>query len=219
MPLPRLNPRLFALLSLLALATAACTAQKSRNAHPLDRLDLFGGYSFLSTGFAGANDPNFNNPHLNGWNASLALRLIAGLAVKADGTGFYGQGTKSYFAPSTANPFGIQYFSQHALVLLFGPQYSVKIRRETIFAEALFGFRRLNADYSAGVTVDPGGSFNNGANAFGGGFDTPISCHVSVRLKADYLHAAETGHGNQFHYGYPTSFASAAAGLTFHTCR
>jgi hypothetical protein len=104
---------------------AACLLLLPATLHA-QRVELFGGYSYLRLDSAGG-------VNLNGWNAALNLKAKAWLGLAADFSGHYG----SPFGPST---------SQHTF--LVGPQLSFPARVSP-FVHALVGGVRTS---TAGVT-------------------------------------------------------------------
>lgn len=145
------------------------------------RFEAFGGYGFFSSGFSQKNVVVINGVFidlhplrpLNGWDVAFSVRVIAGLSLKADLAGYYGN---SDYGIGGSIP-------QRALYQFYGVQYARRVRREVLFAESLVGSRRLNPDYSGGSeSTNPITSL---AYTFGGGLDTPMTSHLAVRIESD----------------------------------
>lgn len=124
-----------------------------------DKAEVFGGYQYS----------RLSSTSFNGWNGAFTGNLNNWLGVTADLSGAY----KSESG-----------LSMHVHNFLFGPTVSYsKLDHVKPFAHVLFGVSHANAAF-AGV----GASDNAFAMALGGGVDTSITRHFSLRLiQADYL--------------------------------
>jgi len=128
-------------------------------------VNLFGGYSFTSIDTNGLG----SRQSANGWEASVATRLIGPWAVEADGGGYY----KTIDAGGT--PLKLTDYS-----LMAGPRYNFP---KGAFAHALVGLDQLQ-----GSTPGFGSESQNGfAAALGGGVQIHVTRMVSFRTSADYV--------------------------------
>lgn len=149
--------------------SGACKAQ--------DKVEVYGGYSYLRASievgnFPPAGPPPFNttqHANLNGWEFSGQYKFLPFLGAVADFNGNYG----------TLNGLGVR---EHTF--LFGPQVSLPAKVSP-FAHALFGVARESQDIftASGVRADT--SF---ATALGAGIDVNLFPLVKLRLiQFDYL--------------------------------
>jgi hypothetical protein len=128
-------------------------------------IHLFGGYSFTSIDTNGMD----SRQNANGWEASVATRLMGPWAVEADGGGYYRT------INAGGNPLRLDDYS-----VMAGPRFNF---RRGAFAHALIGMDRLQGNL-AGV----GSASENGfAAAFGGGIQLHVTRMVSFRTSADYV--------------------------------
>jgi Outer membrane protein beta-barrel domain len=128
-------------------------------------INLFGGYSFTSIDTNGLD----SRQSANGWEASVATRLIGPWALEAGGGGYY----------KTVNAGGIPLKLTDYSVMA-GPRCNFP---KGAFAHALIGMDRLQVS-SPGLGSD---SQNGFAAAFGGGVQLHVTHMVSFRTSADYL--------------------------------
>jgi hypothetical protein len=128
-------------------------------------LNVFGGYSFTSIDTNGLD----SRQSANGWEASVATRLMGPWAVEADFGGYY----KTIDAAGT--PLKLTDYS-----FLAGPRYNLP---KGAFAHALLGLDRLQ-----GSVAGAGSASQNGfAAAFGGGWQVHVTHMVSFRTSGDYV--------------------------------
>jgi hypothetical protein len=153
----------FSPLTLLLCLSTALFCQQEAPAH----FEIYGGYSFLSNSFNGV--PGARQP-LNGWDASISLSSWHGIRFKAETFGYSGT---NIGAP------------QSPLFIMGGGQYSHRIRRESIFVEGLAGDVGMNRNWGANQSPGETASF---ATLLGGGLDSPLSRHISVRVSAGYIY-------------------------------
>ena len=150
--------------TLMVLATSlSLFAQKSS-----DKLDVFGGYSYVRFN-PGQGADAINQ---NGWESMATFKMtpMFGLSADVDGT---------YRSQSGAKNSIYTYMA--------GPEFKMRKRNGDIFVHGLIGFAHDNvsADF-LGQTVSV--SDNAFATAFGGGYDWRASDAISIRLfQADYL--------------------------------
>ncbi len=150
--------------------------------------DLYLGYSFVSTdpnfGSGGAlNSRSAGRASLNGWEASVSVRLFHWLRAVGDVGGGYGTVPvvfSSIFGSEKLN------VNTNLHTYLFGPRASVSVGRLTPFGQALFGLARQSVSASAFVSnVDERES--TFAFDLGGGVDFRLVSRMAWRVKADYL--------------------------------
>lgn len=128
-------------------------------------INLFGGYSFSSIDTNGLD----SRQNANGWEASVATRLMGPWAVEADGGGYY----KTINAGGT--PLRLNDYS-----IMAGPRFNFA---KGAFAHALIGMDRLQ-----GSLAGFGSTSQNGfAAAFGGGIQLHVTRVISFRTSADYI--------------------------------
>ncbi len=156
---------------MLVLAVALCTGLPllAQGRDGGEKYDVFGGYSWYRPGgsipnaivngkpVAGGTLADFNQ----GWGAQFTSNLNhwAGLAV--EGTGHY-------------NDFG------NAHSVGFGPQFRLRRKHFTPFAEALLGVQFFAPKRLPEQTA--------GTLTFGGGLDIPVTPRLSIRaIQADYV--------------------------------
>jgi opacity protein-like surface antigen len=143
------------------------------------RIEAFAGYSHIDMSDLGTAS-------LNGGDASVAFNPAGWLGLVGDFAGYAG----------TKNGLNGTMFTY-----LGGPRVSLRMRRMTPFAQALFGGAHTSADppLDPGALARPraeagvagGGAFassNTFAAAIGGGVDVNATEHLSIRLiQAEYL--------------------------------
>jgi hypothetical protein len=172
--------------SALLLVTSTATAQVPR------RFAVFGGYSsradvvLTPVSFLPISIPNVAT--LNGWNASLEVKVFHFVGAVADVSGYYGSygaslGCEAILlcVPINGN------INSRLYSFLFGPQVSVSVWRFTPFAHALFGVAHINHKPDLSALSVFSNSDTSFADAFGGGLDFRIASVVSMRLQGDLL--------------------------------
>jgi hypothetical protein len=145
-----------ALLIVLILCLAA-TAGGQSNDNPT--VEIFGGPSILRNG---ATAPSYSL--YGGWQAQASFSFNTHVGLASDFGGQYRSilGTR---------------VSQYEY--MFGPRFTVRARRATLFAHALGGANTLHVS---------GASTNGFAMGFGGGLDCNVGRHFAIRvIQADYL--------------------------------
>ena len=140
---------------------------------PPDRLEVFGGYSYISSDFTGSVSGG-----VSGWNFSAAVRLFRYVGVVGDFSGFSPSGPNP--CPSCGGGPSASYSTY-----MGGPRVSARIGRLQPFAHALFGatkgsFTRADQQF--------GGDFSPFTFAFGGGVDIGLKHWLAVRGQIDMLH-------------------------------
>lgn len=152
-----------------------------------DKFEVFGGYSYLrasvnETGTIFCPGPTCpsgtftDHPSLNGWEGSLAYKLIKDLAVVADVSGNYGSLRSNLGHEST-----------HRNTYLVGAQVSFPARVSP-FVHVLVGGVHESTAAGAAAFVFPAHSGNAFAIALGGGIDLKVAPLIWVRLiQVDYM--------------------------------
>jgi len=134
------------------------------------KAEVFGGYQLVSFD---TKDLGVDRQILHGWDADVAFNPTKNLGIVADISGVY----KSEIE-------GVQVDGK-LYNYLFGPRFSHRTEKVTVFGEALFGGGHL----ALGNNLVGSGSVNGFAMAFGGGFDINAGKHVAIRpVKFDYLY-------------------------------
>jgi opacity protein-like surface antigen len=140
--------------------------------------DIFFGYSFENTNWAGLNS-GLSRPNLNGWEGSLEGKLFPHLGIVTDFAGHYGSQSFTELTPNGPVKVNV---TGHEWELLFGPRLSIPVGNLTPFAEGMIGLAH----------VHNGGNFPSTANtafaaAIGGGLDYRLIKFLALRLEGDYL--------------------------------
>lgn len=181
--------RFFALAAFVAGMVVSSKAQ--------DKVEVFGGYSYLRAtigvgNFPPAGPPPFNttrHANLNGWELSGQYKFLPFLGAVADFNGNYG----------TLNGAGVR---EHTF--LFGPQVSLPAKVSP-FAHALFGAARESQD----IFAASGRADTSFATALGAGIDVNMVPLVRLRLiQFDYLRTQL--------YGATQNQPRVSAGVVFH---
>lgn len=143
------------------------------------RFEVFGGYQYARVDTQGL----LGGLNFHGWNAAAQVNLNDWFGVVADFSGGYRSSvTFQIPSPFDPEPFEVQLDpSVHSF--LFGPQFSLRRERFTLFGRTLVGFVR--------TTVSAFG-FSISDSAFGlaagGGVDARVNDFVAVRIvQADYV--------------------------------
>ena len=162
---------------------------------------LSGSFSALSNSFNGV--PGSQQPLL-GWDVSAAFPAWHNLRFVLDYTDFQGRNLG---------------LPQHGQFPTAGGQYSRSIGREEIFGKMLFGEGWLNKNWAANGAIGTLASFTVYA---GGGIDTPLSKHFSLRVEGGLQYtnfAMETSLTSDFPFyrvpGLPGDFGRVSMGLVW----
>ena len=161
---------------------------------------IAGGYSYLSNSFNGVAG---HQSGLGGWDASVAFPGWHNLRVKMDFTSYSGTN------------YGAQ---EKGSLILGGGQYEHKIARENLFVEAMFGELGMNHVWGPSGSAGEKASFST---FFGGGLDTPIDRHVSIRVEGGYRYenlalALSPTNPTPINSSFlPKNFASLSTGLVW----
>jgi hypothetical protein len=185
------------LLPLLALLCSFPILQTQAEAPA--RYQVYGGYTFLSNSFNGI--PGARQP-LNGWDASLAFPPWHALRFKID--------TYAYSGTNLGAP-------QKPYFIMAGGQYGRRLRRESVFVEALVGDAGINADWGPNRTKAATATF---VTLVGGGLDTPIARHFAYRVTGGFQYSYTDLVGPSLNTPYripglPTYFARISTGLVW----
>jgi hypothetical protein len=193
-----MTSRFLALLCLL-IAASAVHAQTDSRLQTKPHYQLYGGWTWLSNSFNGL--PGNQHP-LDGWEASIAFQDWHNFRFKVD--------TFRYGGTNLGAP-------QHALFILAGGQYTVPIRRERLFGEALFGTAGLPKNWGPNQTT---GNTASVGTLVGGGLDTPLSRRFSWRAKIDYQYSyfslVDSLNVPYRIPGLPTHFLHTSTGLVWN---
>ena len=159
-----------------------------------------GGFSYFSNAINGV--PGARQALL-GWQASMETPAWRNLRFKLD------------YSAYTGNNLGAP---QHPYFILAGWEYEYHLRKERVFAEALFGDSGLNGNWAPNQAPGSSASF---ATLLGGGLDTPVSKHLAVRVEGGWQHtnfALYQSTAYKYPYqlpGYPKNFARISTGLVW----
>jgi hypothetical protein len=187
----------FRILPVIALL-CILTALHAQSGAPA-RHQLYGGYSFFSNSINGV--PGSRQP-LNGWDASMAFFSWHNLRFKID--------VSAYRGTNLGAP-------QHPLFLMGGGQYSRRIGKESVFAEAMLGEAGMNSNWGANQQIGYTASITTFA---GGGLDTPLSRHFKFRVSGGLQYAYFNLGGphiiNPYRApGLPSNFGRVTSGLVW----
>ena len=162
---------------------------------------LSGSFGALSNSFNGV--PGSRQPLL-GWDADGAFPPWHNLRFVLDLSSFRGANLGS---------------PQRGYFTTAGGQFSHVTGREMIFGKMLFGAANLNKQWAANGAIGTIASFTIYA---GGGIDTPLDRHFSLRLEGGVQHtnfALETSLTSIYPYyripGLPTNFGRCSAGIVW----
>jgi outer membrane immunogenic protein len=133
------------------------------------------GYSMLrvsSTGY-------IEQYTMNGGSANIALNFSKHLGLVADFGGYNNNNIRGVNVDNTT------------FTYLFGPRFSHRTDRVTIFGDVLLGGAHISASGNVvnnGVTTKIAESNNSFSMVVGGGFDVNVSKHMAIRpAQFDYL--------------------------------
>jgi len=142
------------------------------SAQDLDKVEVFGGYSYVR---ADANLFGTNSGlNFNGGSGSIAYNVLPWVGIVADFGGYHWNGSGVYAGTDGT-----------AVSYMFGPKVSMHAGRFTPFVQSLYGGTHLS-----GTTCGDGctsGSTNGFSMTVGGGLDWDATRHIGVRLiQAEY---------------------------------
>lgn len=146
-------------------------------------VNIFGGYSYLSSGL----NPD-GRSSLNGWNASIEGRVLPFIGIVADFSGQYGGLNGVNCASLTSPPVATCGGDVSEHNYLFGPQVSFSVGKFRPFARAMIGVAHVNGAALLNSSTSLG-------DAVGGGLDYHLAPLVSARLQIDFVHSRFFGAG------------------------
>ena len=133
------------------------------------KAELFAGYSYL----------RLEKVDQNGWNGSLDANLNKNLGFVVDVAGHYGSQSASVGTITNKT-------NTHLYTVMVGPRVSDPRGKWNTFAQALFGWARLQNNLSSSAAGNTFLSSSNSGNGFaftaGGGVDYQWSPTLSIRL-------------------------------------
>lgn len=156
------------------------------------RLDIFGGYSYMHTATEALQEyfgcpvvdsvptcptplPNYNfNENLSGWEATVFFKSGHRLGAAADFSGNYGSSTL------TSPAYGTVVTHTHLYTYLVGPQMSWP-GRFSPFVRVLVGAAHESQSSNASAALYDSPSGTSFAAAFGGGIDIKLTSRLSIR--------------------------------------
>ncbi len=174
-----MRPVALVVFTVLAICGLGMT-QSSEKARGPDRVEVFGGYSYMNPDFSLVSGSG-----VSGWNGSVNFKLRRTIGVVADISRFYPRYT--YPPPS-----GSVTVSGNTYSFLFGPQVSMRVRRVTPFARFLTGVSHVSPQSISGFTFTEFKSNNAWSLAAGGGVDYSVTRRVALRGAVDWLYARFT---------------------------
>ena len=189
--------RSFSVVLAVVLLTAFASGQAEKKSP--GRMDLFGGFSWLSQDLSLVN-PSGTGPI--GWNASITFPQPHGLGVVADFSGYY---------PSFDFGCGAG-CSDSAKVhsFLAGHQISMSRGRVRPFARFLIGDTYMSTSFRSFTASN---SFTFGA---GGGVDFNLSPRFALRGQVDWLHNGFKTSDNQRTFEEVHNLARLSTGIVVH---
>jgi hypothetical protein len=134
--------------------------------------NVFFGYSYYN-----ANLSSLGRSNLNGWTGSLEGKLFPGVGLVADFSQTYGAENVPITCPGPPCP--SESISVHDYNMLFGPRFSVSVRKIRPFVETLFGVQHVSANGAGSSTAF--------AVAPGGGIEYRIFHPIALRFEGNYL--------------------------------
>jgi hypothetical protein len=195
--------RLFSLIALLCLlpalhAQAVVPVLHAQSQAP-ERYQVYGGYAFLSNSLNGV--PGSHQP-LNGFDASVAFPPWHNLRFKIDFSAYRGTNLGS---------------PQHPYFILGGGQYTWRIRKESVFVEALGGTGGANQTWGTNNAIGQTASI---ATLVGGGLDTPVTRHIAFRVDGGFQYSYFSLETPTYEVPYripglPTDFGRITSGLVW----
>jgi hypothetical protein len=141
------------------------------------RYELFLGYS----NFRALSDPGNRIAWFSGGSTSFAINANRYLGFVGDFGGY----PNSLFGPNAPPSGGIVNASGDVFSYMFGPRVSLRHKRVTPFAQALFGgihASDVTVDGCSGIGCTPLPSENSFTFAAGGGLDFTLTRHFALRL-------------------------------------
>lgn len=167
--------RAFVVCLLASTASVAQTAGSTSSSHEYPGGEFFGGASFSNTDVAGRSN-SF------GWQISAAGNLYHYMRLVGD---FGGQARQTNLISEG------QRVRVKTYQLLWGPQFTLRRQRMTLFTNGVFGVAAAHYVTSSSDSAHPENvlAVDYGfAMALGGGVDVNVGRHVAIRVfQADYI--------------------------------
>lgn len=162
----------------LLVVPGSVIAQSSDWAQAPDQIEVFGGYTYISSDFSLVAPGG-----VSGWNAAVNFKALRHLGFVADISGFYPSTTSGELGGvASASTSGKSY------TFLFGPQVSWQRGRFSPFAQFLIGASHVSPGTYAGTSYNVFQSNNALSTAGGGGLDYSVKRRIALRLQVDWLH-------------------------------
>jgi len=139
------------------------------------KVEVYGGFSFLHIDDNGLQAPKRN---FAGWDTEFQYNITKLLGITADIGGNYGR-----IVPNTPN--------SHAYTYVFGPTFSYRTDRATIFGHTLFGENTISDNIIPNGNCGSFCSTTDSAFAmmWGGGIDLKLTRMFALRLgQLDWLY-------------------------------
>jgi hypothetical protein len=180
----------------LILLLAVFGAVFRAGAQDFPRAEIFGGYSY------GNFQVLSNRSGLNGWNASATVNVYRWFGLTTDFGGLYGgKGTEIIPVPAPVGP-ETETGSEHLNSFMFGPQFTYRARKISVFTHLLLGESRVNDKVSVSCSGCNGlfllGPVSNSLTiaqttlGLGVGADYKLNRSVAWRAQADYVPISTT---------------------------
>ena len=174
------------------------------NAQDRDRVQVFGGYTYVGYYAFPAYQGPWTLNGFNGLETSVSVKLVPHVAAEGD----FGLGYGSAYAGGLARDKTRTYMG--------GPRVFAGFGKASFFGHVLFGALTYESTFKGSQGIPPSSSSQTStAMAFGGGADYWLSRHFGARLiQADYIH--NTNH-EVIYVGGPGSHANfrISTGIVF----
>lgn len=170
----------------LAVLSLACfvVAQSSDGVQVSDRVEVFGGYTYVRPDFSLVN----SNGGANGWNAAVNFKMRPWIGVVADISGLYPR----YTFPELNGGTSVS-ASGSAYSFLFGPQVSLPRARFSPFAHFLVGAVHVSNENFGNQSSMQNFESNQALSlAAGGGVDYWLKPRIAIRGEADWFYTRFT---------------------------
>jgi opacity protein-like surface antigen len=194
----------------LALLLLSCLvmAQSSDPAQASDRVEVFGGYTYVKPDFSLVNP----NGGVSGWNAAVNFKMRPWIGIVADVSGLYPRYTFPELNGSTSVS-----ASGTAYTYMFGPQVSLPQGRIRPFAHFLVGESHVSNENLGNQGSTQNFQSNNALSfAAGGGVDYSVKPRIAIRGQVDWLYTRFTIAGVPgSNYTQNRNVARISTGLVF----
>ena len=163
----------FAVVLLLSIFSALNVARAQ------DRVQLFGGYSYLGYYYYNAYTGPWTLSSFQGWDGSGSVKLTRHIEIEGD------------FGSSYRPSYGLAAYSTSDTIRTYmgGPRVSTKFSQASLYGHVLFGGLTYKRKAGQGPGLPPFTSSDTTfAMAIGGGTDLRLTRHFGVRLvQIDYV--------------------------------